>query len=273
MGRLAVELDPVPETLLWTLYHRATEARRPDAVLRDPLAVELVERIAFPFEERFGSGAAFSQWQALRARCFDSAVARFLANHPAGTVVALGEGLETQFWRVDNGRVRWLTVDLPEVVELRSRLLPDEARVHAIGCSALDPRWLTELQDESGVLITAQGLLMYLSPDEVRSLVARCGDRFRGGGLVFDVVPRWLVERSRRGLLKTSAGYEPPAWSWGFDRDEEQRLRALPHVAGLQALRLPRGRGLLHGAVLPAAGRVAAVRRLQLSVLAARFAV
>ena len=33
--------------------------------------------------------------------------------HPAGTVVALGEGLETQFWRPDNGRVRWLSVDLP----------------------------------------------------------------------------------------------------------------------------------------------------------------
>ena len=99
--------------------------RRADAVLDDPLAVELVERIDFPFEERSGSGAAFSQWQGLRARCFDGAVAGFLAAHPTGTVVALGEGLETQFSRVDNGRVRWLTVDLPEVVELRRRLLPD----------------------------------------------------------------------------------------------------------------------------------------------------
>jgi O-methyltransferase involved in polyketide biosynthesis len=52
MEMVAVELDRVPETLLWTLYHRATEARRPDAVLRDPLAVDLVERIEFPFEER-----------------------------------------------------------------------------------------------------------------------------------------------------------------------------------------------------------------------------
>jgi hypothetical protein len=34
-------------------------------------------------------------------------VRRFLVEHPEGTVVALGEGLETQFWRVDNGLVRW----------------------------------------------------------------------------------------------------------------------------------------------------------------------
>ena len=270
--KIAVELGPVPETLLWTLYHRAVEVRRADAVLRDPLAVELVERIDFPFEERFGSGAAFSQWQALRARCFDGAVARFLAAHPDGTVVSLGEGLETQFWRVDNGRVRWLTVDLPEVVELRRRLLPDHARLGAVGRSVLDPHWLAEVDDAAGVLVTAQGLLMYLAADDARTLVARCAERFRGGALVFDVVPRWLAERSRRGELRMPTGYEPPPWSWGLDRDEERRLRALPHVADLRALRLPRGRGLLHGALLPAAARIAVLRRLLLSVLGARFA-
>ena len=54
-------------------------------------------------------------------------------------MVALGEGLETQFWRVDNGSVLWLTVDLPEVVELRRQLLPSDPRARAIAGSALDP--------------------------------------------------------------------------------------------------------------------------------------
>ena len=108
----------------------------PTRVLDDPKAVELVERIDYPFGERFGSGEGFSQWQALRARCFDLAVARFLAQHPDGSVVALGEGLETQFWRVDNGRVRWLTVDLPEVVELR-QAAPSRRR---LGCARSDAR-------------------------------------------------------------------------------------------------------------------------------------
>lgn len=43
-------------------------------------------------------------------------------------VVALSEGLETQFWRLDNGRARWLTVDLPETIELRRRLRPHGPR-------------------------------------------------------------------------------------------------------------------------------------------------
>src|SRR5262249_3636412 len=94
--RVKADLSGVPGTLLWTLYHRSLEARRPDAVLRDPLAIELVDRIDYPFAEAFGTG--FGQWQGLRSRTFDLEVERFLADHPDGTVVALGEGLETQFW-------------------------------------------------------------------------------------------------------------------------------------------------------------------------------
>jgi O-methyltransferase involved in polyketide biosynthesis len=56
-----------------------------------------------------------------RARGAAARRRRFLAANPDGTVVALGEGLETQFWRVDNGRVRWLTVDLPETIAAASR--------------------------------------------------------------------------------------------------------------------------------------------------------
>lgn len=100
-----VDLEGVPETLLWNLYQRASEARRPDAVLTHPKAIELVDSIDYPFEQRFGKGG-LGQWQALRARRFDEEIRRFTDAHPDGQVVALGEGLETQFWRVDNGRVR-----------------------------------------------------------------------------------------------------------------------------------------------------------------------
>jgi hypothetical protein len=64
-----VQLGGVPETLLWTLYHRLIEARRPDAILTDPRAVELVNKIGYPFADRFGSGqGGLAQWQAARHR-------------------------------------------------------------------------------------------------------------------------------------------------------------------------------------------------------------
>jgi O-methyltransferase involved in polyketide biosynthesis len=261
-----LELGGVPETLLWTLYHRSIEARRPDAILTDPRAVALVDEIDYPFAERFGSGAGgLSQWQALRVRTFDREVRRFLAANPDGTVVALGEGLETQFWRVDNGSVRWLTVDVPEAIEVRERLLPRGDRQNAVACSALDPRWIDEVDRSNGVLITAQGLFMYLEFEAVEHLVDVCAKRFRGSALVFDAVPRWIAEASRKGKLGKPGGYQPPPWKWGIDRDRRGRL------GRPRELRLPRGRGPFFGFVTPLASRVRPVRRLFFSILLRRF--
>jgi O-methyltransferase involved in polyketide biosynthesis len=269
--RLEVERGGVPETLLWRLYHRAVEARRSDAVLEDRKAIELVERIDYPFEERFGRGQ-LGQWQALRVRCFDREIRRFLATHPAGTVVALGEGLETQFWRVDNGQVRWVGVDVPETIALRARLLPDEPRLRSIASSALDERWMEEVDDADGVLVSAQGLLMYFERADVHRLIAGCAERFPGGALLFDPVPRWLSAASGRGVVKAGTRYRPPPWPWGIDAVQERRLAELHrNVAELRALRLPRGRGALHGFVVPLLSRVPALRRAILTVYAMRF--
>jgi O-methyltransferase involved in polyketide biosynthesis len=274
-ARSKVDLEGVPETLLWNLYQRAAEARRPDAVLADPKAVELVDSIDYPFEERFGKGG-LGQWQALRARRFDEEIRLFLDDHPDGQVVALGEGLETQFWRVDNGRVRWLGVDLPEIVALRERLLPGgSSRVETIGCSALDDDWMERADPSKGLLLSAQGLLMYFQPEEVHRLIGRCADRFRDATMIFDGVPPWFSQRTVEGKMKNAQGYQSPPMPWAVDAAEKDRLRKIPHVAELRDLKAPRGRGPLYGFVFPLVNRVRAVRELGVSglpIMSMRFA-
>ncbi|MFD1656752.1 class I SAM-dependent methyltransferase [Streptomyces caeni] len=270
-----VRLGGVPGTLLWNLHHRAYEARQSHTVLDDPKAVELAGRIDYPFEETFGPpNPLLAQGQALRARTFDDAVRDFLARHPDGTVVALAEGLETQFWRVDNGRVRWLCVELPETAEVRTALLPDGERRRTLARSALDLSWRDEVDTDRGVLVTAQGLLMYLRPPGVRELIAACAERFPGGALVFDAVPRWFSARTLHGRMRTAQGYRPPPMPWGLDAGDLPRVRtAHPAVADVRELRPPRGRGLYHGALAPLQYRLPAVRNLRptMTVLA-RFA-
>jgi O-methyltransferase involved in polyketide biosynthesis len=270
MTRIDPGLEGVPETLLWTLYHRALEARRPDAVLHDPTAVDLVDRIDYPFAERFGTGG-LSQWQALRVLAFDREVRRFLQRHPDGTVVALGEGLETQCRRVDNGRARWIGVDLPETVEVRRRLLPDGPRHRTIACSVLDEAWMDEVDARHGALLTAQGLLMYLDPPGVHRVIERSAARFPGAGLVFDAVPRWLAAAAQRAREGDAGGYRPPPWTWTIDRAERRRIAALPGVADLRTVPLPRGRGVVHGFLLPLATRLPVGRTALLTVLSATF--
>lgn len=55
-GRVAIrpELSGVAETALWTLWFRAAETTCRDAVLSDPLAVEVLNKIDFPYQARFG---------------------------------------------------------------------------------------------------------------------------------------------------------------------------------------------------------------------------
>jgi O-methyltransferase involved in polyketide biosynthesis len=257
-----VKLVGVCETTLWTLHHRALAARDPGSALLDPKVIEVVDAIDYPFEGRFGTGNwGLAQGMAVRARCYDREVRRFLRQHPDGTVVSLGEGLETQFWRVDNGRMRWLGVDLPEVAALRQRLLPDAPRHRTLSCSATDERWMDEVDASRGVLIIAQGMLMYLPLAVVHQLISGCAARFPGAELIFDAPPAWVAARTVRGRWRYPAGYRPPPMLWGMTPAVRRKLRAVhPKIADVRAVRVPRGRGFLCGWVLPLAGLLPAVR-------------
>ncbi|MEV4440145.1 class I SAM-dependent methyltransferase [Streptomyces sp. NPDC049577] len=226
-------LRGVPETALYTLYHRAAAARRLPGLLHDPLAAEALERCDYPFRQRFGRPSALvCRYLALRARFFDREVARFLALHPGAVVVALGEGLETQFWRVDDGRLRWLTVDLPEVVALRRAVLPHGERQWTAACSVLDPRWREHaVLGEGPVLLLAQGLFPYLRPADVTTLIGACADRFPGGTLAFDTLPPWFAGLSRHGRRL----FGLPPMPFGAAPGRLHRLKArLPDVADLR---------------------------------------
>jgi O-methyltransferase involved in polyketide biosynthesis len=225
-----VELTGVPETALWNLYQRASAARA--GHLDDPRAVEVLVRLDYPFE-RFDLpyGGLAARLHALRVRTVDAALRRVLADVPDATVVALGEGFETQFWRVDNGRLRWLTLDLPEVVAVRREALSDGPRNRTLAGSAGDPEWTAQVDRERPVIITAQGLLPYFERNEVHRMLTAWARRLPGAWLMFDAVTADLQAVRRRNPLPD--GYRPPDWTWTVDADELRRLGELPGLTDL----------------------------------------
>jgi O-methyltransferase involved in polyketide biosynthesis len=225
-----VELTGVPETALWNLYQRASAARA--GHLDDPRAVEVLARLDYPFE-RFDTpfhGLA-ARLHALRVRTIDAALRRVLAGAPDAIVVALGEGFETQFWRVDNGRLRWLTLDLPEVVAVRREVLPDGPRNRTLAGSAADSEWTAQVDRERPVIITAQGLLPYFERDKVHRMLTTWARLLPGAWLLFDAVTAHLQAVRQRNPLP--GGYRPPDWTWTMDADELRQLRELPGLADL----------------------------------------
>jgi O-methyltransferase involved in polyketide biosynthesis len=230
-----VSLDGIPETALWTLFNRATEAER-DSPFVDPLAVDLRDRLVYPYRQRFGSP---SQSHPLRARAFDGELAAFLDDRPAGSVVALGEGLQTTYWRLGHP-ARWLSVDLPEIVALRSRLLPEEPGMRAVASSALDLGWMDEAPT-GPTIVTAEGLLMYFEPGDALGLIEACAARFPGGRMLFDSIPPWGSRLTLRGLRITE-NYTAPPMPWGVTVTQMRRLR-VPGVVAVREVGMPSGRG------------------------------
>ncbi|OFB40913.1 methyltransferase [Mycolicibacterium sp. (ex Dasyatis americana)] len=235
----ARHLTAISETALLTLHQRATEAARPDGIIEDPLAVTLRDSLGYDYR-RFGRT---HQATALRAVAFDNATGRYLQMQPRATVVALAEGLQTSFWRLDNGEINWLSVDLEPVVQIREQLLPTSGRLRHLAQSALDHSWMDEVDATNGVLITAEGLFQYLEHDAVLDLIAACAARFPGGQLIFDSVPRILSWYSQRRGIRLSKQYTAPPMPFSFTADRYDELRTIPGVLAVRELDMPTGRG------------------------------
>ena len=188
------DLSDVSETMLMILYARALESRRPDALIHDPRAEELLARIDYDFA-RFRINADDQVIPGLRLQQLDRMARAFMAAHPDGVVVHIGCGLDTRFDRVDNGQVLWYDLDLPPVIDLRRKLLEETPRYKMIASSVLDLAWLDGVDVHPGksFLFVAEGVLMYFSEAEVRRLVLALRERFPGAELAFDAARPLLM--------------------------------------------------------------------------------
>lgn len=245
-------LTGVSETALMTLYGRAHQAELPDAILHDPMAITLRDALDADYA-KFGRRG---QEMALRSIAVDGCTLDYLRTHPKATVVALAEGFQTSFWRIEEAvtdpQFRWVSVDFAPVIELRERLLPSSPRITSLGQSALDYSWMDEIDPEHGVFITAEGLLMYLQPDESMDLIRQCAKRFPGGRMFFDLPPTVLKKVAPNGI-RASRHYRVPPMPFSLSINQ---LRALvgtvPGLAAVHDVPMPRGRGLLFGTAFPA---------------------
>ena len=266
--RIGQEIGGVEETALWTLYHRASEAARADGILDDPKAVEILDSIDYPFRRRFGPPI---RTFAIRALAFDREVESFLRSSRRPQVVCLGEGMETQRFRVDDGTVDWLTVDLPDGIRLRENFItPDQRHRHLI-CSATDEAWTDAVDRNRPVFIAAQGLLMYLNEDDVRRVMQLVARRLPGAWMFFDAVPAWVTGWTQLGI-PAARRYVAPKMKWSFTGLQQAKLRRwVPSLAEITTLEYEYPHGIRRFAIA-AAHRSALLRPQLPSLCRLRFA-
>ena len=120
-------IGDVAATSFVTLYCHAIESQSRDPILNDPKAVEITHELNKTFfnsniklERELAEGKLDKQLVvhvAIRAKQYDKYVGKFLENSPEGVVINIGCGLDSRFLRVDNGKVIFYDLDLPEVIE------------------------------------------------------------------------------------------------------------------------------------------------------------
>lgn len=183
------DLPPVARTLLVPLACRARESLRRDGLMHDGRSVELFNSFEGGPDCVRRMGDMDQAFTVMRARQFDHYARVFLEKDPRGLVVDIGCGLDTRFYRLDNGRMSWLGLDLPEVIELRRRFLPDGDRCRSLACSMLDPSWLDVVaQTQKPAIFLAEGVFPYFPEADVKSVVTAMSARFPGSEIVFDAL-------------------------------------------------------------------------------------
>ena len=208
-----MDLSQVSRTAILLLICRAIEAGKNQSGFNDPMAVLCLERlisIASEEEKRWiikrkrmyaGIQARDAKAGVRRVKAFDNAANRFIADHPKCTVINLACGFDTRFWRIENENCHYIELDLPGVIELKKEILKDHLGYEVIGSSVLDTSWIDKVtvNGNTGFLLIAEGLFMWLPQTEATRLFKEIGERFNRSQLVLDMVP----EKYTKGIWKT----------------------------------------------------------------------
>jgi methyltransferase (TIGR00027 family) len=201
-----IEISDVAATSFVTLYCHAIESQSKHPILDDPKAVEItleLNKILSGSIKRLSRDLVQGKLKkqlvihiAIRAKQYDRYVSDFLEHSPDGIVVNIGCGLDSRFLRVDNGRVIFYDLDLPEVIKIKKQFFEENERYHFISSSVLDHEWMSIVAKHKGpFLFLAEGVFMYLHQEEVQSLILKLQSEFPGTELVCEVVNSlWLTK-------------------------------------------------------------------------------
>jgi O-methyltransferase involved in polyketide biosynthesis len=214
MTKTKVNLGVVQETLLITLWARYAELQQPDPIICDPKSAEMIKAIDYDFD-KFTTAKNSQIGTCIRGTILDNWVSTYLKQYPQGRVIEIGAGLNTRFERVDNGEVHWFDLDLPDAIALRKKFFTETERRQFISASVLNTDWIEDIKTAGTepCFFVAEGVLMYLSEQQVKQLFANLLEHFPGSWFAFDSVSPLFVKNQKRhdALKHTSARVD-----WGI---------------------------------------------------------
>lgn len=181
-----LKIGDVQETALVTLAIRASETARKNARIKDFMAKEIIDTLGVdvrkydPFLSHEGVVA--------RIIMYKNQLNELIIRHPDALCVNLGCGFDDKFIQVDNGKIMWYDVDLPDILAVRRKIYKDRERCIMKEGNALESNWTKGLpKQRSTNIIIMEGVLEYFTKEEVRKCLKMLCDSFEHGYLLAEL--------------------------------------------------------------------------------------
>ena len=195
-------IEHISDTARWVATYRAWETKRPDALFHDPYAGRLAGERGEEIVRNLKRGKEFAWAMIVRTAVMDEIVLKQVAQG-ADTVVNLAAGLDARPYRLQiPSTLRWIEVDLPDILKYKEEALKNDKPVCRLDRIYMDlsnleerRKLFREINDQSKkVLVITEGLLIYLTAEQVGALASDLHDQPR--------FEHWLCDISSPGLLK-----------------------------------------------------------------------
>lgn len=197
---ITLKLGDVETTALIPVAIKANESLRPNARIYDEVAVKMVQTLNID-TNKFDK---FLSHEGVIARTImlDRMVKEYVSNNPNAVIVNLAAGFDNRFSRVDNGHITWFDLDLPDCIELRKKVFEEKERVKMLPGSVTDDNWCQTVRQavdmgHSKVLFIAEGLLMYLTMEEIGKMLNVLKKNFNDATLFAEMNNTLMVKRNK----------------------------------------------------------------------------
>jgi len=213
-------LEGVPETLLIPLWAKAIEIKQLHPIIKDYKAIEIMEKIDYDFSK------FKDQWPTqisivIRTEILDKATRKFINQYPEALIINIGCGLDTRFLRVDNGKIKWYDLDLPNTIKIRRHFFKETMRYRMIAKDVFDYSWITEICQNDHILVIAEGFLMYFNEDNVRNLINKLVNSFVDAEMLLEIIPESLVKQNEKQDLIQNQYQIKAKFNWGIKNGKQ----------------------------------------------------
>lgn len=188
-------MNNVNKTLYIPLYGKAYVSKK-GIILEDKKAEEIWAAEAFDLK-----GKSKSKWLAyymgMRSAVFDDWLKHKMAQMQQAVVIHIGCGMDSRVLRVGAGDHMWYDVDFAEVIYERKRYYTESANYRMIPGDARDSGWLTDIPETECAIIVMEGVSMYLTPSELKSLTVSLCSHFDQVSLLMDCYTVFAAKMSK----------------------------------------------------------------------------